>query len=531
MFAAERITYSETNSFSKIVRDYLAGNEDLRSFYSYRPSIEGIQKAIEARSKVNTDRSALVEVLKDQYKNVEASHEVTSNIEKLLSPSTFTVCTAHQPNLFTGPLYFIYKIIHAIKLSAYLKKQFPQQDFVPIFYMGSEDADLAELDHFTVQAKRYQWKTNQQGAVGRMQVDTDLTALIGELEKQIGVYPQGNEFIAILNKSFTIGSSIQESTFRLVNELFGKYGLLVLIADDARLKKQMLNVFQDDLVNHQPAKTVSASCKALEKYYDVQANPRDINLFYLKDNIRERIEEKAGKYFVVNTELTFSKEEILNELKEHPERFSPNVILRGLFQETILPNIAFIGGGGELAYWLQLKSVFNQYDVPLPVLILRNSFLILEKRHRALIQKLNLGLPDLFLSENEILDKLLEQEGKKPKLNGEFSEIEIVFQKIKEQAGIVDPTLKQHVDALRTRATNDLVALEKKMLRAERKKHDALQRQIEKLKREVFPKNGLQERVENISSYYAKYGPDFINDLHENSLNLEQEFTILSEKS
>jgi bacillithiol synthase len=531
MFSAERISYSETNSFSKIVRDYLDGNENLRSFYSFPPSPDGIEKAVYQKSKQNIDRDILVAVLKNQYLDINSEAAVLSNIEKLLSPVTYTICTAHQPNLFTGPLYFIYKILHAIKLAAHLKQQRGNYDFVPVFYMGSEDADLAELDHFTVQGKRYQWKTGQQGAVGRMTVDNELVKLITGLENQLGVEPHGKEFTSLLKKYFTPGSTIQNSTFQLVNALFGKYGLVVLIADDARLKKQMLPVFEDDLLTHEPAVNVAASCKKLEENYDVQANPRDINLFYLKDNIRERIEEKNGQYSVVNTKLTFSKDEILNELKAHPERFSPNVILRGLFQETILPNIAFIGGGGEIAYWLQLKSVFDHYQVPFPVLVLRNSFLIVEKRHTAAIEKLKLSIRELFLPGREMLDILLDREGKKPKLNGELSELETVFQKLKQQASTIDPTLKQHVDALHAKASNGLLTLEKKMMRAERKKHEALQRQIEKLKRELFPGNGLQERVENFSFYYSEFGADLIAALLQHSLSLEQEFTVLSEKN
>jgi bacillithiol synthase len=530
MFAAERITYAETNCFTKIVTDYLRGENKLQPYYSYPPDLNGIRTAIENKSRQKVDRQILVEVLKDQYKNINADDAVNRNIEKLLSPDTYTVCTAHQPNLFTGPLYFIYKIVHAIKLAAQLEKDPGKNRFVPVFYMGSEDADLDELDHFTIQGKTYRWSTKQKGAVGRMSVDKELKAVIDDLDLQLSVETTGKEFTRLLRESFQPGLTIQQATLKLVNSLFGEYGLVVLIADDARLKKQMLPVFEDDLFHNHPGRIVSEVNSKLAKDYNVQAYPRDINLFYLVGDLRERIEKDGEKFTVLNSKHSFSKEDISKELKEHPERFSPNVILRGLYQETILPNIAFIGGGGEVSYWLQLKPLFDHYKIPFPVLVLRNSFLIIEKKQQELISKLQLNTKDLFRNSREILNKLLESAGKKPELNGELDQLTSIFIKLKQQASGGDTTLEKHVEALKTQTANYLTELEKKMLRAERKKHEATGRQVEKLKQQLFPGNGLQERVENIGYYYAKFGKEIINQLLRASLTTEQQFTVLVEK-
>jgi bacillithiol synthase len=529
MFSAERVAYKKTNCFSRIVEDYLDGTEKLQPFFSFTPTLEGAKAAIKEKQKQNIDRKTLVEVLRNQYKEISISKPVSENIEKLLSENTFSICTAHQPNLFTGPLYFIYKIVHAIKLAGFLKEELPKFDFVPVFYMGSEDADLAELDHFTVKGKTYRWKTKQTGAVGRMLVDKELTGLIDELETQIAVEENGKTFIGLLKESFQPGTSIQTSTLKLVNSLFGDYGLVVLIADEARLKKQMIPVFREDIFEHIPAKLVEKTCTDLGEHYNVQANPRDINLFYLRDDLRERIEGNSS-FSILHSPYTFTRDELLTELNEHPERFSPNVILRGLYQETILPNIIFIGGGGELAYWLQLKQLFENYKIPFPLLVLRNSFLVEEKKHKELAEKLNLKTEDLFLAEAEILNKVIEAEGKKPVLNGQLGELNAVYEKLKHLAADVDVTLLKHVEALQVKASNNLLELERKMLRSERKKHEASKRQVEKLKKELFPANGLQERVENISYYYSKFGKSFIDELLKHSLGFEQEFTVLVEE-
>jgi bacillithiol biosynthesis cysteine-adding enzyme BshC len=529
MFVQERIPYHQTGAFTPIVHDYLSRAESLRPFYGGAADVEGIAFAIQNRKKTKTNRAALVDALGNQYGGLDNTEKVMAAIRSLENEHTFTVCTAHQPNLFTGPLYFLYKILHTIRLAEQLSSEFPGNRFVPIFYMGSEDADLAELNHFTVRGKRYQWNTGQKGAVGRMIIDKEVTNLLSGLHQQLGIEPYGEEVCTLLKNCFREGRTIQEATFHLVHSLFGRYGLVVLIADHPRLKKLMLPVFEKDLFSTQHSDLVSSTSNRLARHYNAQAYPRSINLFYLKDDMRERIEQSGEKFVVCHTSITFTADELKKELEEHPERFSPNVILRGLYQEIILPNVAFIGGGGELAYWLQLKDLFDHYAVPFPVLVLRNSFLVIEKHQKALMQKLKLSTAEIFQPELDIMNLCLEKEGKKPGLNGEVTSLQQIYDELKKTAAGVDPTLEQHVEALRTRTVQKLVALEKKMLRAERKKNEAVSRQVSKLKEQLFPKAGLQERVENFTTYYARWGFRFIDELYAASKGLEQEFSILTE--
>lgn len=529
LFTAHRIPYQQTNYFSKIVLDYLANEASLQPFFALPPSLDGVKQAITQKELRPVDRAVLVGVLKEQYSGVNTSTEVTRNIEALARENTFTICTAHQPNLFTGPLYFIYKILHAVRLAEFLKGELPHYNFVPVYYMGSEDADLEELNHTYVRGKKYEWTTSQTGAVGRMVIDKKLTALLSEMEGQLSVDPHGTEITRLLKECYTEGKTIQQATFGIVNALFQHYGLIVLIPDSAPLKKRMLDIFKDDLFHQLPSAIVGHTSRLLGEQYNVQAHPRDINLFYLKGDIRERIIKHGEGYSVNHTDIHFSALELEAELQAHPERFSPNVILRGLFQETILPNLAFIGGGGELAYWLQFRDLFDHYRTPFPVLVLRNSFLLMEKKWQELAGKLNLSDGHLFLPEQGLLDLIIEREGKKPLLNGEVQELQSIYEQLKSLATSVDQTLSRHVEALKTRATNQLLELEKKMVRAERKKHAAQQAQISKLKKALFP-GGLQERTENVSGFYALWGRDLIGELYQHSPVLEQEFVILKSK-
>src|SRR5688572_1886815 len=529
---ATRIPYRQTNHFSKTVLDYIDQAPALKPFFAYPPSLQGIKKAIEDRKQFNYNRDVLVGELKKQYASVAVSEKTKNNIEALASENTFTFTTAHQNNIFTGPLYFIYKIVHTIKLAEFCKTNLPGYNFVPVFYIGSEDADLDELNHIHVDGQKLVWKTGQTGAVGRMKVDKELVRLIGLMEGQLSVLPFGKEIVSLMKDSFKEGDNIQFSTFKIVNALFGEYGLVVLLPDNHELKRQMIPVFKDDLLHQTASDIVERTAARLnEAGYKVQANPREINLFYLKDDIRERIEKVKDGWKVVNGKERFSEKELLAELDEYPERFSPNVILRGLYQETILPNLAFVGGGGETAYWLQLKDLFHHYKVPFPMLVLRNSFMILEKKWQEKIAKLGFTIEAFFLSQEELMNRVVMNESKNEvKLNGSLTELEKMYESFKKQATAVDSTLEKHVEALKLRTVHRLQELEKKMLRAEKRKFTDHQRQINTIKEHLFPGNGLQERYDNVSYYYAKWGRDFVNKLYEHSLNLEQEFVILPEK-
>ncbi len=527
-----RIPYRQANAFSNIVLDYIDRSDVLQPFYSFAPSVAGIQQQIEQRKNYSTDRKALVNVLNEQYKNVLPNETVSHNINKLLGDNCFTITTAHQPNLFTGPLYFIYKILHTIKLAEHLQKSLPGFSFVPVYYMGSEDADFDELGHFYLGGEKKEWSTKQTGAFGRMKVDKELKKIIESLDGQLSIYPNGKEIIQLLNQSFKEGETIQQATFKFIDALFGQYGLIVLIADHPVLKKQMTSIMRDDLLNQSASGFVENTSAQLNEHYKIQAKPREINLFYMVDDVRSRIEWVNDRYIVHGTNLIFSKDEMLQELELNPEHFSPNVILRAVFQETILPNIAFIGGGGELAYWLQLKGLFNHYQVPFPVIVLRNSFLIIEERWKNLIQKLNLGMDDIFLTTENIINKKVKEDSKlELSLNGTYQKSNDLYVSLMQQAVSIDSTLTQHVERLKTQQLEKLKELEKKMLRAEKRKFGDQQRQIEKIKNQLFPKNGLQERYDNMLYYYAMYGSAFIQKLYDHSLTLEQEFTVLEIKN
>jgi bacillithiol synthase len=529
-WTSTHLPYRQTGYFSRIITDYLNQAAELSPFYSHPVREEGLKAAIDARKRSPVDRAVLVDALRQQYAGAMPAPLVERNIQRLGEDNTYTVVTAHQPAIFTGHLYFIYKILHTIRLADHLSKKYPSDHFVPVFYMGSEDADLEELGNIYLGGEKLVWDTKQTGAVGRMKTK-GLEKLLFRIEGELSVQPFGKELISILKEAYLESPDIQTATFRLIHRLFAEYGLVVLIPDLDSLKQVMIPVFEDDLFERKPSEIVGKTIDQLAVHYKVQANPRPINLFYLKDDIRGRIEQVGDSFMVHTTDLQFTKEELREELHHYPGRFSPNVILRGLFQEKILPNIAFIGGGGETAYWLELKGLFDHYETPFPVLVLRNSFLLVERQWKEKMEKAGFGVADLFRPVEELMNLLVRRDSRQTiNLEEEIAMANRYYESLKELARPVDPTLEQHVTALQTRAVEPLRVLAKKLLKAEKRKFVDSRRQLEALKSALFPQGGLQERVENFMPWYAIMGEKFIRDLYEHSPILEQDFVVLIKK-
>lgn len=527
------LPYAATGRFSKLVTDYLAGDPGLRPFYAFTPDEQGLARAIEERCSYPVDRQLLTNTLQRQYEGLNILPDVAENLQALAQENTFTVCTAHQPNLLSGYLYFVYKILHAIRLSEDLGKQYPQHRFVPVYYMGSEDNDLDELGTFRYEGKKFVWDGgSQQGAVGRMSTKT-LKTLLQELFRIMG--PPGkhcDDLKELLLQAYQQQPTIGSATRYLVNELFGRYGLVVLDPDDAAFKKQVLPVLREDLFQHTAYDVVGKRTQELATHYKVQAHPRPVNLFYLNDGLRERIEQQGEHWQVLNTGISWSQEALEAELEAHPERFSPNVILRGLLQESILPNVAFIGGGAEVAYWLQLQSQFAHHRVFYPVVLLRQSFHWMDAYTSELMHKTGLSIPELFEEEHRQAALLVARNGSADwQVEAQQQQLEAILKDLQQKATTIDPTLNEAAGAVLARVRKQVEALSKKMLRAEKKKHEVLLDRLARIRSQVFPNNGLQERIDNFLPFYLQYGPGFFDLLKEHMNPLQQEFLVAEEVS
>jgi bacillithiol synthase len=526
-------SFESTGYFSKMICDYVSGSPSLEKFYKYPPSYEIFDRIMEEKSMQNVDREVLVNELTNQYKGFDTSNEVLNNISSLADDNTFTITTAHQPGLLTGPLYFVIKILAAINMAEELNKRYPDNYFVPVYWLGGEDHDFEEINHFHLFNKTYTWETKSGGPVGRMSTQS-LKPLLDELEMVLGDSDFANEWKSLIKTAYLEQDNLGNATKYIVDSLFRDYGLVILKSDSPAFKKLFIPVMNDELMEMASRSLVQEKISKLEEagYYG-QAFPREINLFYMMDDFRERIifDASTGKYKVNNQPITFTVETLQQEVGQHPERFSPNVILRPVYQETILPNLAYVGGGGETAYWMQLESVFEHFKVNFPMLLVRNSVLWLDKGAAKKAKQLELEPMDLFMETESLIKEYVRRNADgELSLKTEIDAIENTLLQLQQRAKDIDPTLENTVGAEATRIIQSVEKLEARMLKAEKRKHEVKLNQIRVLKQKLFPENKLQERYDNITSYYLKYGDTFIPALKDALKPLDEEFVIVMDE-
>lgn len=525
-----RIPFPQVPQLSSRDVAYATQDERLRPFYNYPTTLEAFAQAIADKQKEDIDRSRLVQSLKDQYAQLTATEKSAAQIELLGQDNTFTVVTAHQPSLFTGPLYFIIKICSTINLARKLNDAYPDYNFVPFFITGGEDHDFEEINHLHLFGKTISWDSGETGAVGAMSTST-LAEPLQALKEILGSSERAEAVFNELQAAYTGHERYGMATIDYVTRLFAETELLVFDMSRPELKELFIPIMREE-IQEQPSQGYVEKAQAeLEAAgFSGQAHAREINLFYLREGLRERIEQTEGGYQVLNTDYKFSKEEIIQELEAHPERFSPNVIMRPLFQEKVLPNLAYIGGGGELAYWLERKEQFAHFGLNFPMLIRRSSLMWLDRGTVKKMNKLELSVNDLFIETEALLKQFVKsQSDNELTIAEEKQQLEQLFQSIAAKARDIDPTLAKAIEAEYTRQAKSVDNLEGRLMRAEKQKHETALNQIRNLKEKLFPNNGLQERYDNFLSFYQRQGRDFFNTLIDILDPLEQGFVVVEE--
>ena len=525
------ITYQNSGYFSRLIVDYLDQKAELKSLYNRFPTLENFKLQIEEKSKnfPIENREILANALLNQYQKFEISEATSKNIELLKKSNTYTITTGHQLNLFTGPLYFLYKIISVINLTKELKNTYPENNFVPIYWMATEDHDFDEINYFNFKGNKVQWKKESNGPVGRLN-NSGLEEVFEQFSNELGIGNNANYLRELFKKSYLEHENLADATRYLANELFKNEGVVIIDGDDSELKKLFIPFAKNELIHQTSFKKVNETLPLL-KEYNVQVNPREINLFYIQDNLRERIIFENGNFKINNTLLSFSESEMVTELENNPKNFSPNVILRPLYQEVILPNLCYIGGGGEIAYWLELKSNFEANNITFPILLVRNSVLLVTEKQASKLDKLNVSWEEIFLSQQSLSDKktiefskfIIDFSEQKAILQKQFETLhEIAFQTDKSFTGAVKAQEKKQIKGLEN--------LEKRLLKAERKNHAAKLERIFEIQNELFPNKSLQERNQNFSSFLNEIDnyDSFLSKIANNLKPLEQKFTIIT---
>ncbi len=468
-------SFASLNAFSKLLLDYLAEKPELKAFYGNGPQFSNFKDQISKKKGFSSaSRDVLQTVLTEQYAAIGAEMPAID----LRDENTFTVTTGHQLNIYTGPLYVIYKLVSTVNLARALQKAYPAQRFVPIYWMATEDHDFEEINHFFAFGTKYAWNTSQKGAVGRFN--------LGDFPK----IPFRNE---IFDKAYSEGKTLSEAVRIYMHALLGAEGLVCLDADDKRLKSIFAPIMEADLKQQIHEPIVRATTEKLEALgYKTQVSARPVNLFELTEKDRVRLE--VGD----SVEITNA---------------SPNVILRPLYQEVILPNLAYIGGPAEVVYWLQLKGIFDLHQVPFPILLPRNFAMVKTQKQAEKVEKLGLSLADLFKNELALRrDFVAGRTSHQLDTAGEAKALEPILAELATRAKAIDPTLEASVLAEQARWMKGLERLAKKLKRAEERNQGNEVRQVLALKEALFPRGEWQERHTNFLEFASDH-PHFIPDL------------------
>ncbi|WBV59589.1 bacillithiol biosynthesis cysteine-adding enzyme BshC [Chryseobacterium camelliae] len=527
MKTINKISFQDIQSIPQLVKDFL--NQDIEGFEDKIFSIENFLQQIHLKNSSFSleKRKSLVNVLNHQLSDLKLSSKQKENIENLKLPNTFTITTGHQLNLFSGPAFFVYKILQTVKTCTYLKDNFPAFNFVPVYWMASEDHDFAEINHFKTENNYYEINEKSGGAVGRIHIND--ISFISEFEKEFKDSIFGMELILMLKESYKAGNTLTEAIKILVNRLFSEFGLLIVDGDSKELKTQVKEIFKDELLNFSLHKTSKEKVDFLTgKYGKVQVNPREINLFYLSET-RDRIDFDGKKYNVLDTSKSFTEEEILNELENYPEKFSPNALMRPVYQEYVLPNLAYIGGNAEIMYWLELKDYFAKLNMPFPILIPRNSMLFLKEKTLGKIQKLDLKIEDFFENFTTIINHKIIEDNSILKLLDEKENLLVTnFSELKSVAETTEKSFGNMVKAEEVRQLKSFNRMKKRLLHAEKIKQSELLERLENLFLDVHPAKNWQERVYNFSVFFADFGYSWLETCLEEMVVQESKLIIVA---
>ena len=445
-------------------------------------------------------RAILAKVLQGNYAGKNVSDVQKKNLELIEKSTTFTITTGHQLSIFTGPIYFVYKILHVIRSTEELNKQYPENHFVPVFWMASEDHDFEEIQTVEVFNREMTWDSNQRGPVGRFGLDG-----LDSLKKEIASFfeNQPESEVQELFDAYS-GNNLAEATFNLVNKLFAEYGLIVVDGDQRELKEMMIPLVEKELNEQFSFHAVHKTNEQIQKEgLKLQVNAREINLFYIENQIRERILHLEDGFFIEG-KGKFSREELLGLLHTSPECFSPNVILRPVYQEIILPNLCYVGGVGEISYWLQLKGVFDALAIVYPMIQVRSSLLWIDAVASKRLDKAELVLEDLFKDSTEVKKHYLAENA-----SGEidFEKIDQQFEELRlaliDKIDAIDPNLDKYALAETVKMQKQLESIKEKLTRSVKQRHDAGLKAIDQIFDKLFPNGGMQERSLNIISMCA----------------------------
>ncbi len=531
------VNFADLPGFHNIFLDYLYEFEKVSRFFEKnfrdKDSFGETFRSINRASK--PDRSLIVDILTAQYQGLKLSKQTETNIRSLSSPNTLTVVTGQQLTLFGGPLYTFYKIITAIKLSQQLKDNYDSYSFVPVFWLEGDDHDFQEIKWINIFNKEneltritYEDGSDDdfnRGSVGSLIFNGSLNTSIRNLNDSLRHTEFTDSVFSAITNCYSEGKLVKQSFKELLHYFFDENGLIIIDPQDVNIKKLLKPVFIkeiDEFRKH--TDEILLRSADLEESYHAQVKVKPINLFYSDNDGRFLVEPVEHEFRLKGKRKKFSKEEILSWIESEPHKFSPNVLLRPICQDYLLPTAFYVAGPGEISYFAQVMPYYKIFDLQQPIIYPRASATILEKNIEDILSKYELDLLELFSDDKAIIRKVLSSKSEID-LDKLFKQADNdllkIIEGIKEMIFAVDPTLTDTANKTYERMKQSLETLQSKVSKAEEKKNETLVRQLNKAKLHVFPNNNFQEREMNFISFANKYGLDLIKWIY-NELSINK---------
>ena len=539
------INFGDIPGNQNLFLDYIYEFENVQEYYKHnfrnKDSYVNLFKSISASRK--DKQHNLSAIIKNQYSSLQSiSNKTVRNIELIDKEKTITVVTGQQLGILGGPLYTIYKIITAIRLANQLTERYDEFKFVPVFWLEGDDHDFNEVRSINLfdnenQVINIGYKEeidddDAKQSIGKINFDEALNEFFSKYESSLRDSDFKNELLTKLKECYQVGKSFKQSFKELIYWLFDEYGLVIFDPQDVEVKSLLKPIFKkevNDFAIH-TQKLIQVSAK-LEELYHAQVKVKPVNLFYHTDEGRYSVEPVEDIFKLRRKRKQFTKDEILTEIENFPDKFSPNVLLRPICQDFLFPTGFYIGGPSEIAYFAQVTPLYDFYNIVSPIIFPRSSATILEKNVASGLDKYDLSMNDIFLGLDGLKEKViasLSENNIEIAFEEASKEIELTFDKIKENLFAIDKTLVDSSGRYKDRIMSSIAELKFKATKAQETKHETTIRQLTRLSNLLYPLGNLQEREINFTYFYNKYGKDFIRKVYDDISVSEFEHQVIS---
>lgn len=523
------INFCDLPGQQNLFLDYLYEFENVSDYYKHnfrdREQYKKIfQNITESNNALNLNLRDLIE---SQYTDLVQSTKTQNNIEAFSKENTLAVVTGQQLGILGGPLYTFYKIITAIKLSDHLNSRYDEYNFVPVFWLEGDDHDFNEIRSINIfnndnNLENIGYKEEMEPeeakqSVGLLSFDESIVDVFNAIESTLRNTEFKGPLLENLKSIYSKNKSIKTSFRQLLHSLFDESGLVMIDPQDRHVKELLKPVFRKEINDfREHTKSLVEVSAKLEEVYVAQAKINPVNLFFSTDDGRYSIEPVENDFRLKRKRKSFTKEELLELVENEPERFSPNVLLRPICQDYILPTAFYVGGPAEVSYFAQVTLLYDFFKIETPIIYPRSSATLLEANINKTLYKYEVSINDIFMGVDDLKKRVVDSltDNKVDDIFSDaFSEVEVTFDKLKEKLFEFDKTVADSSKKYRAKIFNSLNELKGKAEQAQSQKFEVTLRQLDRAGNLLFPNGQLQERIVNYIYYANKYGDVFLNTI------------------